>query len=308
MNGGITIVPGVTGASSDKAIRLSGGRNDADAVASYVSLPNDIVASTDAALTVSLWTKWEGAGRRRVSARVRARPLDDEERLASTSCNGTYGAVSDGSGERRVGNGGAALPVGQWANVTLVFQPGQRLSYYVNGQLDGADADLTGITQTIDAALGQNGVGGYLGRSFWDDPFYVGAIDDVRIWNSALSADDIRSVGADGYRAVLASDSVSLGDTSSVDRDLQLPATTAAGSSISWATSDADVVAADGTVTRPSAARRRDGPADADLHPRRSDARRPGHRGDGARSLRDGTGRGRPPGRRRPALAGRALR
>ena len=252
-NGGITIVPGVTGAANDKAIRLSGGRNDADAVASYVTLPNDVVASTDTALTVSLWTKWEGAGNGSCQLAFGLGRSTTKNVLASTSCNGTYGAVSDGSGERRVGNGGAALPVGQWANVTLVFQPGQRLSYYVNGQLDGADADLTGITQTIDAALGQNGVGGYLGRSFWDDPFYVGAIDDVRIWNSALSADDIRSVGADGYRAVLASDSVSLGDTSSVDRNLQLPVSTEAGSSVSWATSDAAVVAADGTVTRPSA-------------------------------------------------------
>lgn len=252
-NGGITIVPGVTGAAGDKAIRLSGGRNDADAVASYVSLPNDIVSSADTALTVSMWTKWEGAGNGQCQLAFGLGRSTTKNVLASTSCNGTYGAVSDGSGERRVGNGGSALPVGQWANVTLVFQPGQRLSYYVNGQLDGANADLSGITQTIDAALGQNGVGGYLGRSFWDDPFYIGAIDDVRIWNSALSADDIRSVGADRYRAVLASESVSLGDTSSVDRNLELPTTTGAGSTISWATSDAAVVAADGTVTRPSA-------------------------------------------------------
>ncbi|MDT0117126.1 LamG-like jellyroll fold domain-containing protein [Microbacterium sp. PRF11] len=252
-NGGITVVPGVTGAAGDKAIRLSGGRNDADAVASYVSLPNNVVTAGDTAVTVSMWTKWEGAGNGQCQLAFGLGRSTTKNLLASTSCNGTYGAVSDGAGERRVGDGGAALPVGQWANIALVFQPGQRVTYYVNGQLDGGNADQTGIAQTIDAALGQNGVGGYLGRSFWDDPFYAGAIDDVRIWNSALSADDLRAVGADGYRAVLASDSVSLGDTSSVDRDLQLPTTTAAGSTLTWATSNAGVVAADGTITRPSA-------------------------------------------------------
>jgi len=263
-NGGITVVPGVTGATSDKAIHLSGGRNDADAVASYVTLPDNVVAATDTAVTVSMWTKWEGADNGACQLAFGLGRSTTKNLIASTSCNGTYGAVSDGNGERRVGNGGAALPVNEWANVTLVFQPGQRVSYYVNGQLDGADADQTGITQTIDAALGQNGVGGYLGRSYWDDPFYVGAIDDVRIWNTALTAEEIRSAGADGYRAVLASDSVSLGDTSGVDRDIALPATTAAGSTITWATSDAGVIAADGTITRPSASA---GDATAQLTP-----------------------------------------
>jgi uncharacterized protein YjdB len=253
-NGGVTVVPGVTGTAGDEAIHLTGGRNDADAVASYIELPNDIVSATDTAVTVSVWTKWEGAGDGNCQLVFGLGRSTTKNLLSSTSCNGTYGAVSDApNGERRVGDGGAALPVGHWANVTLVFQPGQKVSYYVNGQLDGGNAEATGIGHTIDAALGQDGVGGYLGRSFWDDPFYAGALDDVRIWTSALSSDEIRAVGADQYAALLASDSVSLGDTSHVDRDLNLPTTSDGGSTVTWASSDASVVAADGAVTRPSA-------------------------------------------------------
>jgi hypothetical protein len=264
-NGGVTVVPGVTGTAGDEAIHLTGGRNDADAVASYTELPNDIVSATDTAVTVSVWTKWEGAGDGNCQLVFGLGRSTTKNLLSSTSCNGTYGAVSDApNGERRVGDGGAALPVGHWANVTLVFQPGQKVSYYVNGQLDGGNAEATGIGHTIDAALGQDGVGGYLGRSFWDDPFYAGALDDVRIWTSALSSDEIRAVGADQYAALLASDSVSLGDTSHVDRDLNLPTTSDGGSTVTWATSDASVVAADGAVTRPSAS---DGDATVQLTP-----------------------------------------
>lgn len=264
-NGGVTVVPGVTGAADDRAVHLTGGRNDADAVASYIELPNDIVSSTDTAVTVSVWTKWEGADDGNCQLVFGLGRSTTKNLLSSTSCNGTYGAVSDApNGERRVGDGGAALPVDRWANVTLVFQPGQKVSYYVNGQLDGGNAEATGIGHTIDAALGQNGVGGYLGRSFWDDPFYAGALDDVRIWTTALTADEIRTAGADQYAALLASDSVSLGDTSHVDRNLTLPTTSEGGATLTWATSDAGVVAADGTVTRPSAS---DGDATAQLTP-----------------------------------------
>jgi LPXTG-motif cell wall-anchored protein len=53
--------------------------------------------------------------------------------------------------------------------------------------------------------------------------------------------------------STLAADGVSLGDTSQVTTDLHLPAVSAGGSTITWASSDPAVVATDGTVTRPEA-------------------------------------------------------
>jgi uncharacterized protein YjdB len=253
-NGGATIVAGVTGSPTDRAIRLSGGRNDADAIAPYLTLPNDIVSANDTAVTVSMWTKWDGAANGNCQLAFGLGRSTTKNLLASTSCNGTYGGVSDAPrGEQRAGNGGDALPVGVWTNIALVFEPGQKISYYVNGQLDGANGEITGIGHTIDAALGQGSVGGYIGRSFWDDPFYGGAVDDVRIWNSALSADEIRAAGATQYQALLAADSVTLGDTSAVAADLALPTRSPAGSAIAWASSDTSVVSTSGEVTRPSA-------------------------------------------------------
>lgn len=253
-NGGATVVAGVTGSPADKAIRLSGGRNDADAIAPYLTLPNDIVSASDTAVTVSMWTKWDGAANGNCQLAFGLGRSTTKNLLASTSCNGTYGGVSDAPrGEQRVGNGGDALPVGVWTNVALVFEPGQKISYYVNGQLDGANGEITGIGHTIDAALGQGSVGGYIGRSFWDDPFFGGAVDDLRIWNSALSVDEIRAAGTTQYQALLAADSVTLGDTSAVTADLALPTRSTAGSAISWASSDTGVVSTSGEVTRPSA-------------------------------------------------------
>jgi len=254
VNGGATLVTGVTGDPSDKALRLSGGRNDADALAPYLALPNDIVSAGDTAVTVSMWTKWDGPANGNCQLAFGLGRSTTKNLLASTSCNGTYGGVSDAPrGEQRVGNGGDALPVGVWTNIALVFQPGEKISYYVNGQLDGPNGEITGIGHTIDAALGQGDVGGYIGRSFWDDPFFGGAVDDVRIWNSALSADEVRAAGAAQYEALLAADSVSLGDTSAVSADLSLPRRSAAGSAISWSSSDVGIISTGGEVTRPSA-------------------------------------------------------
>jgi hypothetical protein len=268
-NSAVGIVPGVTGAPGDTAIQLIGGRNTADDIAPYIALPNDILDSSDTAVTVSIWAKWDGDANGNCQLIFGLGRSTTKNLISSTSCFGTYGGVSDApNGEQRVGNGGDNLPRGTWTNVALVFDAaGQSISYYVNGRLDesaGATGDgrgtIAGVPQTIDAALGADGIGGYLGRSFWDDPYYGGAIDDVQIWDRALTAEELRISAATQYAAILASDSVSLGDTARVVADLDLPAMTNAGSAITWASSDTSVIADDGSVTRPAA-----GSADAQV-------------------------------------------
>ena len=251
-----TAVAGVTGAAGDVALHLPGGTSSST-TASYVTLPSDILSSSDTAVTVTAWAKWEGNANGNCQWPFALGTAQASNMYVTTSCTGTYGAVSDGT-EQRVASGGANLATGVWTQIALVYDVANHtLSYYVNGALkpvvSGATGNklnpVTGLTTTINATLG----GGQLGKSFYGDPYYGGALDDVEVFNSALTPDQLKTLGASDFQAIVNGDSVSLGDTSAVTSNLTLPATGAQGSAVTWASSDPAVVSTTGLVTRPSA-------------------------------------------------------
>jgi len=256
-----TVVAGVTGAAGDTAIRLPGGASSSS-TAAYVTLPNDIITSSDTAVTVTMWTKWEGTGPGSCQAPFALGKSTSAYVMASTSCDGTYGAIGE-SGEQRVGNSGPSLPVGKWAQIALVYDVASHtVSYYVNGVLDqivGASfADqfgtITGMTKTINAAVGTGSVGGYLGKSFYVDPYLIGAIDDVKIYNSALTQAQVAQAGASNFAALAQSELNALTVPTTATSDFTLAtAGTTTGSSISWESSKPSAISVSGsaaTVTR----------------------------------------------------------
>lgn len=80
--------------------------------------------------------------------------------------------------------------------------------------------------------------------------FYKGSVKEVKIYDGAQSYKQVKS---DYYNEVLkaAKDGLSIGDTSAVKEDLTLPATLENGVNVSWETSKASVITAEGKVTRP---------------------------------------------------------
>ncbi|MFL5877789.1 MAG: LamG domain-containing protein, partial [Solirubrobacteraceae bacterium] len=79
-------------------------------------------------------------------------------------------------------NGPSALPVGQWSYVTGTYD-GSALRLYVDGVLK-ATKNTSG---TVTASAGALRIGG---NSVWGE-WFNGAIDEVRIYNRALSATEI---------------------------------------------------------------------------------------------------------------------
>ena len=75
--------------------------------------------------------------------------------------------------------------------------------------------------------------------------FYKGSVREVKIYDGAQSYKQVKS---DYYNEVLkaAKDGLSIGDTSAVKEDLTLPATLENGVSVSWETSKASVITAEG--------------------------------------------------------------
>ena len=90
-------------------------------------------------------------------------------------------------------DGATPLKVGEWYHVALVYD-GNEIRIYLNGELDGS-LPASGNIETSDAEL-------RIGRG---DPagYFAGVIDEVAIFDAALSEEEIRELMENGLKAGL---------------------------------------------------------------------------------------------------------
>ncbi|WP_417762298.1 LamG-like jellyroll fold domain-containing protein [Shewanella sp.] len=137
---------------------------------------------------------------------------------------------------------------GQWTHLAYSVNHGG-IRIYVNGEerFNGGNfPDLyTNVTGTF--AIGAN--------LFADAPFN-GDIDEVKIYDAALSAEDVKALDIDHLdsAALLQSavNQLSLGDTSAIVEDMNLTASGPYASGVTWVSSNPSLVSNDGVVTRPT--------------------------------------------------------
>jgi len=87
----------------------------------------------------------------------------------------------------RSAGGGTALEMGMWYHVVGVYSQGEYIRTYVNGLLD---RELT-----TSALIGSTTGTFKLGREpFSDSYFWLGAMDDVRVYNRALTEQDVGAI------------------------------------------------------------------------------------------------------------------
>jgi len=85
-------------------------------------------------------------------------------------------------------NATTTLGTGSWKHVAVTIGTGG-VSIYINGVLNASTADITLSPSNVAPAMS------YLGRSQFDaDPTFKGMMSDVRIYNYALTAEEIKSV------------------------------------------------------------------------------------------------------------------
>lgn len=107
-------------------------------------------------------------------------------------CTNTYGeagrvrfAVKNGADtEQGINSEIGALPTGEWTHVAATLT-GTTGRLYLNGELI---ATGTIERNPVDFAPMVNN---YIGKSQWPDPYFNGAIDDLKIWNYAISTLDV---------------------------------------------------------------------------------------------------------------------
>jgi hypothetical protein len=164
------------GTGSGKAIALDGAHD-------YLTLPSAVASYQD--ITVAAWVYWEGEKNNErifdfggdVTKYMMLTPkAGDVMRFEMTTSRGTEGTVRLEA---------PALKPRHWTHVAITLG-GDTGTLYV----DGEAVSTTPIT--IHPLFTQTQC--YLGKSQWPDPLFKGRIDDLRIYNYALSANAVRDV------------------------------------------------------------------------------------------------------------------
>ncbi|MFW6119179.1 MAG: LamG-like jellyroll fold domain-containing protein [Planctomycetota bacterium] len=175
---------------------IVGGALSFDGIDDYVSVPDHSSLDIAGSFTVEAWVKGnEDASANRIQTLV---AKDDGPYRQSDNYYFVYDHVGDQIGGATLGPGvfikqdpewycsgpTSGLSAGRWYHLAGVWD-GSELSLYVDGRLDASESTDVGAlpTNSFPVLLGTNHAG---------DQFYNGLMDEVLIYDRALSAEEIR--------------------------------------------------------------------------------------------------------------------
>jgi len=180
-NGTISGSTAIIDADTGNALDLTGG---------HVVLPREVLAgATD--LTVATRVRWDGGaawqwlfGLGSNTTRYLFTSPSSGDGLLRTAITRAGG----GSNEQTV-TGSGPLPSGSWVNLAVTLDTtADRLITYIDGAaVSSVATDVTAGELLTDTATSA----GFIGRSFYPDPAFNGAIDDFQVFRSALSASQV---------------------------------------------------------------------------------------------------------------------
>lgn len=151
---------------------------------SFVQLPYEVASSDE--LTFAAWIKLSNTTRWQ---RIFDFGYDTDHYLFLTPNAGSAMrfAIKNGGEEQSV-DCPKTLPSGEWKHVAVTIAQG-RTAIYVDGEEVASSSAITISPRDVRPALN------YLGRSqFSSDPFLTASLDDVRIYNYALTAQEVKNV------------------------------------------------------------------------------------------------------------------
>lgn len=168
-----TYVVGKTG----QAIALNGTTD-------YVQLPAAIGVARD--ITVATWVYWNGGGNWQrlfdFGTGVHQNMFLTPRSGSSTMRLAFKDAVNGVNAERQINT--TPLATGQWVHLVAVLK-GDYATLYVNGVAAGSVSNVA--MNPIDFTATQS----YLGKSQYADPLFNGRIDDFRVYNHALTGEQV---------------------------------------------------------------------------------------------------------------------
>ena len=149
----------------------------------YVQLPYEVANSDE--LTVSLWLYWRGSTNKWQRIFDFGNGTDSYFFLTPSTGSVMRFAIKNGGEEQQVD--APRLSGSKWLHVAVTMGH-DKTSIYVDGKEVASSTGITIRPSDVHPLLN------YLGRSqFNSDPFFTGFMDDVRIYNYALSADEVKA-------------------------------------------------------------------------------------------------------------------
>ncbi|RCV64106.1 PKD repeat-containing protein [Methanophagales archaeon] len=162
-----------------KGLRFD-GTND------YVDCGRDTSLELTGAITVEAWVNWTGDGNPYFV--TKCGEAGDRSYDLSGNTNGTVEFRVGGVECKIIKSSGAAqVPIGAWVYLVGTYEPSSYVRLFVNGVL--AEEETTSVPE----AQGENGLSWYLGSREGDQGWFEGVIDEVVIYNRALSEEEVRA-------------------------------------------------------------------------------------------------------------------
>jgi hypothetical protein len=167
-----------TGKVGSKALSLNG-------TSSFVQLPYTV--ANHESMTISVWTYWTGLT---AWQRIFDFGNGDSQYMFLTARSATSKlrfATKDGGDEQQL-DASTYLTRNSWQHVAVTIAPSQ-VCLYVNGVLAASSTTMNIHPSEM------NPIFNYIGRSqFASDPLFKGYIDDFRIYNYALTGDEVNAL------------------------------------------------------------------------------------------------------------------
>ncbi|MCY1715342.1 family 43 glycosylhydrolase [Microbacterium sp. SL62] len=237
--------PTLTGADG---VRLDGNDDD-------VKLPNDILKGLDS-ITVStdVIVRSEQSGNYFIWGLGNTKAPDGNGYLFSTGNPARTGIALGNWTTEQKAESTTALERGVWKKLTYTLDAASKTSrMYIDGVQIAENTNTTSLPSMIG---GGTTTANYLGRSnYTPDKRLAGSLRDFRIYDRALTATEVKGLvktPEDSAAVQSALSALAVTNIDDVRGNLTLPGTSQ-GLPVTWTTSNASVVTADGVVTRPSA-------------------------------------------------------
>lgn len=168
--------------SSTDALHRSGTKSLQLTGSTYLQLPYEVADQDE--MTVAAWVRWDGGSNQRI--------FDfgndaDHSIYLSPGGDGHMRFVIKNGDEEVVAEATSSLSSLQWRHLAVTVSPG-KIVLYQNGEEKAVVEDPAILPTTV--APGIN----YIGRSHASATFFKGRLDDFRIYNYALSADEVMAI------------------------------------------------------------------------------------------------------------------
>ena len=164
-----------------------GSAMDLNGTSQYVMLPAGLFASVTN-FTIAVWVNWDGGG---AWQRIFDFGNDTTQNMFLTPSSGSgtlrFAITTNGAGAEQILQT-LPLPIGQWQHVAIT-RNGNTTKLYTNGVV-AVSASITTPPANLNPALN------YLGKSQYPDPLFNGRLDELFIYNYALSDTEITRLAA----------------------------------------------------------------------------------------------------------------